>query len=490
MDIEKRTAEREAALKQKTENQQKLFKPDEFVYDVQQDGFWCLPNGALLMDRSVDALVPVEYWRVEVEEAGEYSGKGRPPKRKEKLIPPTKDLMRIENGGVVNGSVWWPGMPKIIPDWHISESGFTPMKGARFYNSYKEPPKPKGKSVDASMWINHVKKLWPVESEHEFFFDYCAHMLQHPDQKCNAAIILSGVQGIGKDAALMPVKMAIGEWNTKGIDPDHLFSDYKPWLETVMLVIDEVRPSKDEFHASSMYNILKPMIASPPATLALNQKFQKLRYVINAMRVFITTNDFMAMYIPPEDRRMFVLHSVLEQNWNGKEGHPTYFNQLFAWFENGGFDAVALWLHSRDITAFDCKKPPEKTMGWNAVSAGWDGGGDAVGDALELLGNPDIFFSSELSHLSFDGQDSIDALIKSPRKMAMRMSRSGYVALPPPQGEERWKFFHNGKYFRARTVFVKQRLAMEKSSTLAAINARGAAIAAGQPLLSLVKVEK
>ena len=65
-------------------------------------------------------------------------------------------------------------------------------------------------------------------------------------------------------------------------------------------------------------HILKPMIAAPPDTLPLNNKYMALRYVLNVMRVFITTNDWMAMYIPPEDRRMFIMHSQKPQGWRGR----------------------------------------------------------------------------------------------------------------------------------------------------------------------------
>ncbi len=138
-----------------------------------------------------------------------------------------------------------------------------------------------------------------------------------------------------------------------------------------MLVVDEVRPSKDEFHASSMYNILKPMIVAPPDTLPLNDKYQKLRYVINVMRVFITTNDWMAMYIPPEDRRMFIMHSVLPQRWHELRNDPEYFQRLFAYFEHGGAGHVSDWLKKRDLSKFNPKAQVARTAGWEAVSNTW-----------------------------------------------------------------------------------------------------------------------
>jgi hypothetical protein len=330
---EQRAAEREAALRAQLAGQRRLARPEDYVYDKAQEAFWDLCDGTLHTEKSVDASIPKELWRVEIEEAPEPlpGAKGRPKGRKERLVRPSQDIMRVENDAFVEGSTWWPGRPQIIHDYFINGEGFYPAPGRRSYNQYVPPPVSAAPAGSAEVWTAHVQKLWPDPAEHNFFFDYCAHMVQRPGEKCNAAIVLSGTQGIGKDAALWPVRAAVGTWNCKGIDPDQLFSDYKPWVQTLMLVVDEVRPTKDEFHASSMYNVLKPMIVAPPDVLPLNQKFEKLRYVVNVMRVFVTTNDWMAMYIPPEDRRMFVMHSTLPQKWHETAGDPEYFLRLFGW---------------------------------------------------------------------------------------------------------------------------------------------------------------
>lgn len=463
MSIEERTAAREAALREQLAGQRRLARPEDYVYDKSQEAYWDLRDGTLHSEKGVDASIPLELWRVEVEEGdpepaeGQPRRRGRPRARRERLIPPSRDIMRVENDQFVEGSTWWPGRPKIIRDWFIDRDGFYPSPGRRIYNQYKEPPELVGSDVLAQPWVDHVKTLWPDPVEHEFFFDYCAHMIQRPHEKCNAAIVLSGTQGIGKDAALWPVKAAIGSWNCKGIDPDELFSPYKSWLQTVMLVIDEVRPSKDEFHASSMYNILKPMIAAPPDTLPLNDKYQKLRYVINVMRVFITTNDWMAMYIPPEDRRMFIMHSVLPQRWHELRGDPEYFQRLFAYFEHGGAGHVSEWLKKRDLSKFNPKAQVARTAGWEAVSNTWSEPEDAVGQALDILGNPDVVFTSEMLRIQFDGREEIAGMAKSPRKIGHRMQRAGYIAVKPPKGQDRWTLRKaDGTVVKSRLAFIKQ----------------------------------
>lgn len=465
-DIERRTREREEALRADLGEQRRLARPEDYVFDKAQEAFWDLKDCTLHTEKGVDASIPQELWRVVVEERP----RGAP---RERIVKPSLDIMRVENDQFVEGSTWWPGRPQLIRDWFIDSSGARPAQGRRIYNQYIAPPAlAHGDAQRAEPWVAHVRKLWPDPIEHESFFDYCAHMLQKPEQKCNTAIVLSGTQGIGKDAALLPIRNAVGAWNVKSIDPDSLFDTFKPWLQTLMLVINEVRPTKDEFHASSMYNILKPMIAAPPDTLPVNDKNVKLRYVVNVMRVFLTTNDFMTMYIPPEDRRMNILHSTLPKEWHIADGKENYFVELFAWLNGPGSADVAAWLKARDLSKFDPNAPPAKTSGWEAVAGTWEEPDDCVALALSKLGHPDVLLGTELLDPQFDSAEEMRAMLKSPRKIGYRMQRAGYSMLKPPEGD-RWIFRHEGRVYRSRMAFVKQAAQLLNGKAIEAVRARG-----------------
>ncbi len=497
--IEERAAAREAAIAARVTTQRRLARPEDYVWDKAQEEFWDLQDGTKHTEKAVDASIPIELWRVEVTEGDDAPaegatpprGRGRPRARRERLVRPSSDIMRVEMDQTVEGSTWWPGEPQLIHDIFIDGNGWRPAQGRRIYNKYLPPPELHGEAVRAEPWVLHVKKLWPDAKEHNYFFDYCAHMVQAPDVKCNAAIVLSGTQGIGKDAALYPVKAAIGNWNTKGIDPDELFSPYKPWLETLMLVVDEVRPSKDEHQASSAYNILKPIIVAPPDTLPLNDKYAKLRYIINRVRVFITTNDWMSMYIPPEDRRMFMMHSNLPQRWPDLEGNPTYFQDLFEWFESGGSGHVAAWLKGRDLSSFNPKAQVVRTAGWGAVAASWGEPEDCVSQALDALGKPDVVLGQDLVSPQFDHQEELAGMLKSPRKIAHRMTKAGYVQIPPQDGAKRWSFIGEERTVQARYAFVRMDLAADHAAAFALVRKHGLAIAAKAPgtVVSLQKKE-
>jgi hypothetical protein len=255
-----------------------------------------------------------------------------------------------------------------------------------------------------------------------------------------------------------------------------------------MLVVDEVRPTKDEHHASTAYNILKPMIVAPPDTLPLNDKYAKLRHIINRLRVFITTNDWMSMYIPPEDRRMFIMHSHLPQKWHERENNPSYFNELFAWFEEGGINHVAAWLTTRTLAHFDPKAQVARTAGWGAVAASWGEPEDAIAWVIDHLGSPDVVLGQELVNPQFDHHEEVANMLKSPRKISHRMNRAGYVQVPvqktPDNTSDRWVFRKDCKSMRSRYAFVKADLSSDKE------HARRLVMAHGESLVAKMAEEK
>lgn len=489
--IEQRAAQRlEAMAAQAAQGgDRRQASPQDYVYDKSQEAYWDLLDRTLNSAEAVDASIPLALWRVEEarapteREVGAALRAGRPPgARRERPVRPSIDIMRVENDQFVENSTWFPGEPQIIRDVLINEEGCRPAKGRRAYNQYSPPPEPRGDAAGAGWWIDHVKRLWPAPEEHEYFFDYCAHMVQFPGIKCNVAIVLSGAQGIGKDAALLPVRMAVGQWNCKAISPDDVFSPYSSWKQTLMLVVNEVRPSKDEFHASSFYNIMKDVIASTAGgTIPLNEKYVKLRYVMNVMRVFMTTNDHMALYIEGDDRRLMVMHSRVEARWHIAQGTPEYFEGLFGWMEKEGMANIGAWLNARDVTRFDPKAPAPHTAGWEAVAGSWSEPDDGITFALEHLAHPEVLFGAELANPQFDNYEDVLNMLKSPRKIAHRMNKAGYSEVKNPSGGDRWNFAGKASgRFRSRKAFVKNGTALLHPEILTALKERGMLLAEGR----------
>lgn len=453
-------------------NQRMQYKLSDFVYDAQQEAFWCIKDMILYGADSVDAMVPKSSWEVDV------ITDGRSGKQKEVPIKPSKSIARIERDSIVESSTWWPGEQRIVRNVLVTPEGDVPSEGKRIFNTYRPPSEQIGDPAYAGLWVEHLRSLWP--EYYEQLLDYFAHLVQRPQEKANFAIAIVGEQGIGKDAALQPVRAAVGEWNCKEIDPDNLFSGFQPWKESVLLIINEARPSKDEHHATSMYNILKTLTAAPPNWLPMNQKYMKERFVRNLMRVIITFNELSSLYIPENDRRMFVLLSPRKTNW----ADPGYFERLFNFYAAGGYAHVRSFLMARDISKFDPNTLPEKTDAWHTIVSSWGTGEmDILEMALAELGRPDVIFGKELldtSVGSFDHGNEMMSLLKSSRRLLFKMEREGYSVIRKGDdeiGAREWKFKNDGCIFRSKLAFARRDAFENRQSAYAAILETGKLIA-------------
>jgi hypothetical protein len=421
----------------------------DFRYDEQQEKFWDTTTGNLLGAKSVDGAIHRLDWPVDGDE---------------KAIKPSIAINAIDSGLTVEGSTWWPGKPQFIENVVVSERGAMDLVGAVCYNSYIAPfrpiTKPKG---SPDIWIDHVKKLYPDPVEHNHFFDFCAHMIQRPDEKVNHGLVMAGAQGIGKDTALLPVRHGVGEWNAAEVGPDAIHGAYNPHVKSVLLVVNEVRPNDEEFKASNFYNLLKPLLAAPPEMLPMTIKYANTIYIRNLCHVVLTTNDPLTMYIPAEDRRLFVMTSALEDPKISNDFPPLYFDKIHSYLQQGGTEAVIWWLSTRSLQTFGITNPPPMTRGKKAIiESAHQVRRSAVDDVFEQYcdhvgGKPDAFFQKDLLIFVnesdyFDDSSKIVNMINA-KNFHFKMAERGYDLIRCPYKSE-WK---KGK-FRSRAGFAKRQL--------------------------------
>ena len=427
---------------------------EDFRYDEQQEKYWDTTTGNLLAARSVDGAICKDDWPT------------KPDGRSGELKPysPAAAINAVDTGLTVEGSTWWPGEERFIKDVVVSERGAMRLKGAVCYNSYIAPDR-EGLSDGSSpdRWIEHVKFLYPNPIEHNHFFDICAHMIQHPDEKVNHGLVMAGAQGIGKDTALLPVRKGVGEWNSAEVGPDAITSQYNGFLKSVLLVINEVRPHDEDHKASNFYNLLKPILAAPPDMLPMTLKYANTLYIRNLCHVILTTNDPLTMYVPAEDRRLFVMTSALEDPKENDVFPENYFEEIYAYLDDGGSDAVIKWLLDRDLFEFNSTAPPPMTSGKKAIiESAHQVRRTFVDDLFEFYSDkknggekPEVIFHRDL--IKFVGEcDLFDDAAKvtnslNAKNFHFKMAERGYDMMRNPDASE-WK---NGK-FRTRMAFVRR----------------------------------
>lgn len=436
----------------------------DFRYDEAQAKYWDVTTGSLLCAKSVDGAIPRELWPTRAD------GRNGQLRR----FPPAEAINDVDTGLTVEGSTWWPGKPQFIENVVVTDRGALEQKGAACYNSYV-PASHKNLRTDKNPddWINHVKFIFPDPLEHEHFFDFAAHMAQRPDEKVNHGIVIAGAQGIGKDTALLPLRRAVGEWNVAEVEPDAITSDYNGFVKSVMLVINEVRPHDEDFKASNFYNKLKPLLAAPPELIPMNMKYFNVIYVRNLCHVILTTNDPLTMYIPGEDRRLFVMTSPIPDPKRTPIFAPGYFDRLHAYLADGGVDAVIRWLLNRSLSEFNSSAPPPMTTGKEAVINSTQevrrGPIDEVFEAFvdRVFGSkpPEVFFAKDmidfvLSGGAFDDADKVVRLLNA-KNFHFKMDERGYALVKSPTSNE-WK---NGK-FRSRAAYVRKEVPGDQREAL------------------------
>jgi Family of unknown function (DUF5906) len=345
---------------------------------------------------------------------------------------------KIARERAVQMLTWSPGLAQIIEDRLIAEGGWIARKGMRCCNLYRPAPQlTGGNPKKAKPWLDHVHKIYPSEAEHTI--TWFAHRVQRPHEKINHSLLLGGAQGIGKDSTLEPLKVAVGHWNFGEVSPQQLLGRFNGFLKKVVLRVSEARDLGD-VNRYAFYDHIKHYTAAPPDTLCIDEKNLREYTIVNVVGFVITSNYRDGLYLPPDDRRLFVCWSELTK----EDFTPEYWTRLWHWYEHeNGFAHVAAYLAKLDISKFDAKAPPPKTEAWHAmVNVNRSPEEGELADILDKLGNPGAITLNEMRTATSGGSDFSHWLSerKNRRTIPHRLDNVGYVPMENPNATDGlWK---------------------------------------------------
>jgi hypothetical protein len=236
------------------------------------------------------------------------------------------------------------------------ESVLVARDGQVFGNRWRDA-RPAAHAGDVSRWLAHVERMIPEKFEREHLLDALACKVQHPNKKINHALLIGGRPGSGKDTMLAPFFWAIGgatKSNCSLVRNEELTSQWGYALECEVMEIAELRQAEAK-DRRALENQLKPIIAAPPELLQVNRKGLHPYMALNRVLVVAFSNERAAISIPSDDRRWFCL-------WSDAMPLPAGDAQaLWAWYHAGGFEAIAAYLHARDVSAFNPAGAPPMT---------------------------------------------------------------------------------------------------------------------------------
>jgi hypothetical protein len=291
----------------------------------------------------------------------------------------------LNNG--VEQATWAPGYPVLIRDKLMVDGQWTDRPAANCYNLYRPLPiSGKGDATLAGPWVDHLQRVYSDDAEH--ILGWFAWRVQRPEVKINHCLVFGGDPGIGKDTILAPVRYAVGGWNFGECNPAGLLEQYNAtYLQRVILRVNEARDmGEGKVNRYSFYESSKVMMADPPETLSVMEKYLKRYSILNVVGMVITTNNKTnGLYLPSDDRRHFVAWSMLRAS-DFEEG---YFNTLWGWYEAGGFEHVAAYLRAYDLAKFHPKATPSKTAAfWEIANANTSPEESELESLLQLMGDP------------------------------------------------------------------------------------------------------
>jgi hypothetical protein len=231
-------------------------------------------------------------------------------------------------------------------------------RGGLTYGNRWVDARPQPMAGDATPWLTHVERMVPEKFEREHLLNALAHKVQFPGHKINHAILMGGTHGSGKDSMFAPFFWAIGgeaKRNCSLVKNEDLTSQWGYALECEVMEIAELRQSEAK-DRRALENTLKPIIAAPPELLTINRKGLHPYYALNRVFVIAFSNERVAISLPSEDRRWFVIWCEAARLTEREA------LSLWNWYKNqNGFQAVAHYLHTRDVSAWNPSAPPPLT---------------------------------------------------------------------------------------------------------------------------------
>lgn len=199
--------------------------------------------------------------------------------------------------------------------------------------------------------LNHIRENVCRNNEvhYEYFMNWMARAVQHPDSPGEVAVILRGRMGTGKSFVIKAFGSLWGRHFLQVSDPKHLVGSFNSHLrDCVVLFGDEAFYAGDKKHES----ILKTMVTEE--TIMIEGKGVDAEAAPNFVHLMMASNSDWVVPAGGDERRFFVL-DVGDEKIQDK----AYFKAIRKELDNGGREAFLHLLMTRDLSEFDVRHFPK-----------------------------------------------------------------------------------------------------------------------------------
>jgi hypothetical protein len=215
------------------------------------------------------------------------------------------------------------------------------------YNMWSDFQVEEVEGGECDTWVNLVNTL----QIGKFVIDWFANIIQYPGKRSEVAIIITGIEGSGKNSLLLPIYKILGDdkWFATGDAENHLFGKFSNGLVRKLLVVLEETDPKQTFSNSEK---LKTMITEP--TIPYEGKGKDTITVRNLANFFGTSNFNRPVKLSKSDRRY-----VLDEMPDTFVGDKPYWKKYHVWLNNpANIWALYQFLLKRDLTKVDFSDRP------------------------------------------------------------------------------------------------------------------------------------
>jgi hypothetical protein len=291
--------------------------------------------------------------------------------KKEVLVPaPIKDDPNRMLPKVFPIHVLWNESPErqwVSGETYVPHDGTQPriveVGGYRYLNTFRMPEFPhptKNLETLLDCFFEHMKYLFPVEREREWFIDWMALNVQHPDNRCKVTPLhISLKHGTGRGWLIELMNQLLGSWNCARTKMATIveggWGDYLH--NTLFCVVDEVHDKGDHKQGYEVAECLREVLTEN--FLQVNIKYGATGTQRVYTNFLFLSNRADALVLTEDDRRINVFKMIEDKR------DAAYYTRLYKWktgrrdkatgeeIPTDGVCALWHWLMARDLSKFE-----------------------------------------------------------------------------------------------------------------------------------------
>jgi hypothetical protein len=199
-------------------------------------------------------------------------------------------------------------------DPRFAEDRFFSFKGKDYLNEYNPASVPELdhtlKEKVGSIFYHHLLTLTGAREFADVVLQYLAHVVQRPGVKIRWMPLIQSAEGAGKSILYYLLDSAIGEGNSKIVNPSQFNSgSWNDWaVGCQFLVIEELMLKGKDRQATA--NLYKDFLTNQ--TINLVAKFKNAQVVQNVANAIAFTNYHSPVHLDESSRRYYVIKSPIQ----------------------------------------------------------------------------------------------------------------------------------------------------------------------------------